>query len=51
VAFTAKWFHFDEFKQGGLHDKHAVATGNHLSIWLHAEENQDGRSQELPNIY
>jgi hypothetical protein len=28
VAFRAEGFNFDEFKSGGLHEKHAVATGN-----------------------
>jgi hypothetical protein len=38
----------------GLHEEHAVATGDHLSICLKKEETQvnlcrDGRSQELPD--
>jgi hypothetical protein len=28
VAFTAEGFDSDEFKSGGLHEKHAVATEN-----------------------
>jgi hypothetical protein len=41
-------------KSGELHEKHAVATWNHLSICLKTEENQenlcrDGRSQDLPD--
>ena len=46
-----------EFKSGGLHEKHVVATwnlGNHLSICFQAQENQEslcrgGRSQDLPS--
>jgi hypothetical protein len=37
-------------------DKHALATGSHLSVCLETEENQknlcrDGRSQDLPVTY
>jgi hypothetical protein len=28
LSLTAKELNFDEFKSGGLHEKHAVATGN-----------------------
>jgi hypothetical protein len=28
VALTARELNFDEFKSGGLHEKHAVATWN-----------------------
>ena len=34
----------NKFKSGGLHEKHVVATwnlGNHLSIWLQTQENQE----------
>jgi hypothetical protein len=56
VALTANGLNSDEFKLGGLHEKHAVATWeleNRLSIRLKTEENhenlcRDGGSQELP---
>jgi hypothetical protein len=61
VARGALWrkvdrFGFDEFKSGGLHEEHAVATGNHLGICLETEENQENlcrgcRSQDLPVTY
>jgi hypothetical protein len=44
AVFKAKVINFDEFKSGGLHEKHAVATlnlGNHLSIGLKTEEIQE----------
>jgi hypothetical protein len=28
VAFKAEGIHFDKFKSGWVHEKHAVATGN-----------------------
>ena len=34
----------NKFKSGGLHEKHVVATwnvGNHLSIWLWTQGNQE----------
>jgi hypothetical protein len=34
----------NKFKSGGLHEKHVVATwklGNHLSICLHIQRNQE----------
>jgi len=34
----------NNFKSGGLHEKHVVATwklGNHLSICLYTQENQE----------
>jgi len=47
------------FKSGRLHEKDAVATwdlGNHLSICLKTEENQENRcrddwSQSLPDAH
>jgi hypothetical protein len=55
-AFTAKEFISDKFKSGRLHEKRAVATGNHLSICLKTEEKQenlcrDGRSRDLPDTH
>ena len=47
AVFKAKVINFDEFKSGGLHEKHAVATlnlGNHLSIGLKTEETQENVS-------
>jgi hypothetical protein len=44
VALPARERNLDKFKSGGLHEKHAVATwklGNHLSICLKTEENQE----------
>jgi hypothetical protein len=32
LALTAKGVNFDEFKPGGLHEKHAVATWNLRTI-------------------
>jgi hypothetical protein len=34
VAFTAEGFNFGEFKSGGLHEKHAVATWDSERIML-----------------
>jgi hypothetical protein len=34
VALPARELNYEEFKSGGLHEKRAVATGNHLSICL-----------------
>ena len=39
------------FKSGGLHDKHVVATwklGNHLCIRLYTQRNQENPVSRLP---
>jgi hypothetical protein len=59
VIFTARERNFDEFKSGGLHEKHAVATWNLGTISALAykteeyQENlcRDGRSQDLPDTH
>jgi hypothetical protein len=50
VALTAMELNFDEFKSGGLHKRHAVATwtlGNNLNICLKTEENQENQDVEI----
>jgi hypothetical protein len=57
VILTARERNFGEFKSGGLHEKHAVATWNLGTISAFAyktEENQenlcrDSRSQDFPD--
>jgi hypothetical protein len=59
VILTARKRNFDEFKSGGLHEKHAVANWNLGTISLFAymtekpQENlcRDGRSQDLPDTH
>jgi hypothetical protein len=48
VAFTTERFVVDDFKPGGLHEKQATATGNHLSICFETEENQEKTVSRLP---
>jgi hypothetical protein len=59
VALTVKKLNFDDFKSGGLHEKHTVATWNLGTIsafhWRQRETKKtvcrDGRSQGLPDAY
>jgi hypothetical protein len=52
VALRAVELNFDEFNLGGLHEKHAIATGNRLNVtWRQWEKKcRDGILLEQPPL-
>jgi hypothetical protein len=47
VVLTARECNFDEFKSGGLHDKHAVATLNLGTISAFAYKTEENQVNQL----